>query len=60
MKDDVDERKGKTVKSFVLRIDVKAMAAIEAWATAEYRSVNGQLLWIIDEALRKHAEKKKE
>ena len=42
-----------TVKSFVLRIDPDTMAAIERWAADEFRSTNGQLQWIINEALRK-------
>ena len=40
-------------KSFVLRVDAKTMDAIEAWAADEFRSTNGQLQWIINEALRK-------
>ena len=40
-------------KSFILRIDADTMAAIEAWAADEFRSTNGQLQWIITEALRK-------
>lgn len=34
-------------KKFVLRIDSKTMAALEKWAADEFRSVNGQLEWII-------------
>ena len=41
------------VKSFVLRIDPDTMAALERWAADEFRSTNGQLQWIINEALRK-------
>ena len=41
-------------KSFILRIDSDTMDAIEAWAADEFRSTNGQLQWIIAEALRKH------
>lgn len=45
---------GKTnTKSFILRIDSLTMDAIEAWAADEFRSTNGQLQWIINEALRK-------
>ncbi len=45
---------GKTKnKSFILRIDSDTMDAIEAWAADEFRSTNGQLQWIIAEALRK-------
>ena len=40
-------------KSFILRIDSDMMNAIEAWAADEFRSINGQLQWIIAEALRK-------
>ncbi|MGN0068289.1 MAG: DNA-binding protein [Prevotella sp.] len=43
----------KKTKSFVLRIDAATMNAIEAWAADEFRSTNGQLQWIINEALRK-------
>ncbi|MBR3066813.1 MAG: DNA-binding protein [Prevotella sp.] len=38
-------------KSFVLRVDADTMAAIERWAADEFRSTNGQLQWIINEAL---------
>ena len=40
-------------KSFILRVDADTMEAIEAWAADEFRSTNGQLQWIITEALRK-------
>ena len=40
-------------KSFILRIDSDTMDAIETWAADEFRSTNGQLLWIVTEALRK-------
>ena len=43
----------KDTKSFILRIDTDMMAAIEQWAADEFRSTNGQLQWIINEALRK-------
>ena len=39
-------------KSFILRVDAETMNAIEAWAADEFRSTNGQLQWIITEALR--------
>ena len=44
------KEKSKT-KSFILRIDGDTMDAIEAWAADEFRSTNGQLQWIITEAL---------
>ena len=43
----------KKTKSFILRIDSDTMDAIEAWAADEFRSTNGQLQWIVTEALRK-------
>ena len=41
-------------KSFVLRIDVKMMEAIEKWAEDEFRSVNGQILYLLEQALKKN------
>lgn len=46
-------KKESNIKSFVLRVDADTMNAIEAWAADEFRSTNGQLQWIISEALRK-------
>ena len=40
-------------KSFVLRIDAATMDALELWAADEFRSINGQLQWIIADALRR-------
>jgi hypothetical protein len=34
-------------KAFVLRIDTDTMKALEKWAADDFRSVNGQLEWII-------------
>ena len=48
------KEKDNTTKSFVLRIDAETMSALEAWAADEFRSINGQLQWIINEALRKN------
>jgi hypothetical protein len=39
-------------KSFVLRIDTETMKAIEKWAADEFRSINGQLEWMIHKSLR--------
>ncbi len=46
-------------KTFLLRIDNETMESIEKWAADEFRSVNGQLQWIIAEALKKSGRKKK-
>jgi len=40
-------------KAFVLRIDPTKMEALEKWANDEFRSTNGQIEWLIDQALRK-------
>lgn len=39
-------------KSFALRVDAGMMQAIEKWAEDEFRSVNGQIEWILHRALR--------
>ena len=39
-------------KSFVLRIDPETFKQIEKWADDEFRSVNGQLEWIINKSLK--------
>ena len=46
-------------KSFVLRIDAATMEALEGWAADEFRSINGQLQWIIADALRRSGRLKK-
>jgi len=40
-------------KAFVLRLDEETHAKLERWAADEFRSINGQLEWIIREALKK-------
>lgn len=42
-------------KSFLLRLDAATMEKVEAWAAQEFRSVNGQIQWIIADALRRHS-----
>lgn len=39
-------------KSFVLRIEEPVYKALERWAADEFRSVNGQIEWLIDKALK--------
>ncbi len=41
-------------KGFLLRLDPHTMELVERWAAQEFRSVNGQIQWIIAEALRRH------
>ena len=52
-------KKETSTKSFVLRADAATMDALEKWAADEFRSTNGQLQWIIAEALRKSGRMKK-
>lgn len=40
-------------KNFALRIDSEVYDAIEKWAADEFRSANGQIEWILSEALKK-------
>ncbi len=51
--------KKEVTKSFLLRVDAETMDAIEKWAADEFRSINGQIQWIIAEALRKNGRMKK-
>lgn len=46
-------------KSFVLRIDEEVYKALEKWAGDEFRSVNGQIEWLIDKALKDSGRRKK-
>ena len=46
-------------KSFVLRVDAQTWDELERWAEDEFRSVNGQLQWIIADALRRSGRMKK-
>ena len=45
-------------KTFVLRIDEDVYKALEKWAADEFRSVNGQIEFLIDDALKKKGRKK--
>jgi hypothetical protein len=40
-------------KSFLLRIDPALWADLEAWAQDELRSVNGQIEYVLKQAVRK-------
>ncbi len=41
-------------KGFLLRLDPEMMAEIEKWVADEFRSVNGQIQWIIADSIRRH------
>jgi hypothetical protein len=40
-------------KPFVLRISPETLKAVEQWAADEFRSVNGQIEYILNNALKK-------
>ena len=40
-------------KSFALRVDADMMKEIEKWAADEFRSVNGQIEWMLYDSLKK-------
>lgn len=44
-----------TKKSFILRIDAQMLKAVEQWACDEFRSTNGQIEYLLREALKKAA-----
>lgn len=40
-------------KPFVLRLKPEMMSAIEKWAADDFRSINGQIEWLLSESLKK-------
>ncbi|MDD4847195.1 MAG: Arc family DNA-binding protein [Bacteroidales bacterium] len=40
-------------KPFVLRLSPEMMQHLERWAADDFRSINGQIEWILSEALKK-------
>ena len=47
-------KKDSPQKGFLLRMNADMMESVEKWAEDEFRSVNGQILWIIEQALKKN------
>ena len=45
-------------KSFILRIDEETFKCLEKWAADEFRSVNGQVEFLLDKALKEAGRKK--
>ncbi len=45
-------------KNFVLRLDEAMYKAVEKWAADDFRSVNGQIEWLIDKALKEAGRKR--
>ncbi|MBE2247853.1 MAG: Arc family DNA binding domain-containing protein [Candidatus Competibacteraceae bacterium] len=48
-----------TKKTFVLRLDEDTFKALEKWASDEFRSVNGQVEWLINRGLENAGRSKK-
>jgi hypothetical protein len=46
-------------KSFVIRIDEETFKLLESWAQDEFRSVNGQIEFLIHQGLQKSGRMKK-
>jgi len=46
-------------KAFILRIDEEKLKAVEKWASDEFRSINGQLEWMISKMLKEEGRGKK-
>ncbi|MDR1102147.1 MAG: Arc family DNA-binding protein [Tannerella sp.] len=53
------EEKENKARNFALRIDSETMQAIEKWADDEFRSVNGQILYLLNQALKQSGRKPK-
>lgn len=39
-------------KAFALRVDEDMLKAVEKWASDEFRSTNGQIEWMLKQALK--------
>jgi hypothetical protein len=50
----------KDVKPFLLRVDPAVLAALQRWAEEDLRSLNGQIEFILRQALAKRGVKLKE
>jgi len=50
----------KSKKSFVIRIDESTYKLLEKWASDEFRSVNGQIEYLLNQNLVNSGRKKKE
>lgn len=47
-------------KPFVLRLNPEMFERLEKWSADEFRSTNGQIEWILDQALKKAGRQKKQ
>lgn len=55
----IDKEAGGTKKPFALRINAQTMDLLERWAAEEFRSVNGQIEYILTQAVQKKYGKKR-
>lgn len=46
-------------KAFILRVDEEMISALEKWSADEFRSTNGQIEWLLHQALSKAGRLKK-
>ncbi|UEG52739.1 Arc family DNA binding domain-containing protein [Mucilaginibacter daejeonensis] len=46
-------------RSFALRVNAETLKAIEKWAADDFRSVNGQIEWLLHKALTESGRLKK-
>ena len=54
-----EKKQTKDRQAFILRISPEILKAIEQWADDEFRSVNGQIEYLLSEALKKSGRSKK-
>ncbi|GAB3491851.1 hypothetical protein GCM10027341_05310 [Spirosoma knui] len=47
-------------KAFVLRIQPETLKELERWAQEEFRSVNGQIEYLLNDALRKRKKRNRD
>jgi hypothetical protein len=50
--------KEKAKKAFVVRLSPELLEELEKWANDEFRSVNGQIEYLLTRAVREHRKKK--
>ena len=49
---------GKDRQAFILRISPEILKSLEQWADDDFRSANGQIEYLLNEALKKAGRKK--
>lgn len=54
-----EKKQTKERQAFILRISPETLKAVEKWADDEFRSVNGQIEYLLNEALKKSGRLKK-